>query len=163
MILVGLSAGSTSEATSLIDETVARHSSNHPPEIRAGSLTEAQAREAKVRRFLSKNLRYPVSVPNLERDASVKLVGARLSNLRDRDAAIVMYDHRGARVSLFAVPTSDFGSPEGFERLRVGPRELLVGQRRGYNVVSWREGSLMYSLVSNVDSGELVRLVSMAR
>ncbi|MBI4817001.1 MAG: zf-HC2 domain-containing protein [Deltaproteobacteria bacterium] len=163
LILAGLSAGTSSEATSLIDESVARHTSNHPPEIRANKLAESQAREAKVRRFLSENLRYTVSVPNLERDNSVKLIGARLSNLKDRDAAIVMYDRRGARVSLIAVPATDFGSPEGFERRQVGPREMLVGQRRGYNVVSWREGRLVYSLVSDVDSGELVRLASMAR
>lgn len=150
------------DETSMLEETVARHSSNLPPEVRARSLDE-DPEDPEVHRFLERNLRYPVAVPHLGRsDLPVRLIGARLSNISDRDAAYMMYDHRGAKVSLFAVPAPNrtLESAKGFERRAVGGRVLLVGQRRGYNVVSWRDRDLMYSLVSDVDPGELVQLVS---
>jgi anti-sigma factor RsiW len=153
----GATLSGSGSSTALVEETVARHSSNLPPEFRAPD-------EDEVHRFLERNLRYPVQVPHLGRnDAPVRLVGARLSNISDRDAAYVMYDQRGAKVSLFAVPAPRrLGEPEGFERRTVGQTVYLVGQRRGYNVVSWRDRDLFYSLVSDVDPGELVRLASTA-
>jgi len=139
------------------DETVARHSGNLPPEVRADA-DDVRT----VQRFLTKNLRYNVAVPRFDgRNSNVKLVGARLSNLDEREAAYVMYDHRGAKISLFAYPKpARFSKPEDFEEVRAGSRTLLVGQRRGYNVVAWEEGDLVYSLISDIDPRELVELAT---
>lgn len=159
-ILAGLSWGATSSPARIYDETVTRHSSNLPPEVRPTS-----ADESDVNKFFQQNLRYRVQVPALARsDLPVRLVGARLSNIHDRDAAYVMYEHRGAKLSLFAVPSSGPSEDlEGLERRVVGGRELYVGSSRGYNVVSWKDHDVLYSLVSDVDPGELVRLVSTMR
>jgi len=160
-VLAALSYGSsTPNQASIVEETVARHSSNLPPEIRARALDDEEVHE-----FLQRNLRYPIALPHFNRGAvPVRFVGARLSNIRDRDVAYMMYDQRGAKLSLFAYPSATgVALPEGFERRTVGDRELFVGRRRGYNVVSWKDRNLFYSLVSDVDPGELVQLASTAR
>lgn len=139
------------------EEAVSRHSGNPPPEVRA----EGDG-STRVQRFLRQNLRYPVSVPRFtDRNPNVKLIGARLSNFDDHQAAYMMYDHRGARLSVFAYPKPARPSrPNGFREVRVGSRELLVGQRRGYNVVAWERGDVVYSMVSDLDPRELVELAS---
>jgi anti-sigma factor RsiW len=149
-----LSVGSISAPdTRLVEEAVTRHSRHLPPEARGES--------DEVQRFLRTNLRYPVAVPRFDRAGRpVRLVGARLSSIDDRDAAYMMYDHRGARLSVFAYPRPSTAEPRGLERREVGGRVVYVGRRNGYNVVNWHERDLEYSLVSDADPGELVQLVS---
>lgn len=139
------------------EDAVVRHSGNLPPEVRA-DIDDTR----RVQRFLKQNLRYPVEVPRFDgRNPSVRLVGARLSNLDDREAAYVMYDRRGAKLSLFAYPKpTRFSRPSDFEEVRAGARTVLVGQRRGYNVVAWEAGDVVYSLVSDIDPRDLVELAS---
>lgn len=159
-ILAGLSWGATSSPARLYDDTISRHSSNLPPEIRALSNDEDE-----VHHFLQRNLRYQVQVPRAgSSELPVRLVGARLSNIRDRDAAYVMYDHRGAKLSLFAYPSQEsLADISGLERRVVSGRELYVGSSRGYHVVSWKDRDLLYSLVSDVDPSELVQLAASMR
>ncbi len=139
------------------EETVAKHSRLLPPEVRAKGGHE------EVRNFLKKNLQYPIRVPtfapNKARD--IRLVGARLSHIRNSDAAYMMYDQRGARISLFAYPKPPaFSKPRDFREEQVRGRPVMVGRHRGYSVVSWEQGELMYSLVSDVDRQELIQMVS---
>ena len=146
----------TASDTAFVEETVARHSRNLPPELRAGV-----ADTDRIDRFLQRNLRYSVMVPRLSAtNMPTRLVGARLSNIGKQDVAYMMYDHRGARVSLFAYPPAGAPVPDGFRQQKIGDRVVLVGQRRGYTVVSWRARDLEYSMVSNVDPGEMVHLAS---
>lgn len=136
------------------EDAAQRHSRNLPPEVRA------ESDSAPVKKFLKRNLSYAVDVPQFQ-DPHVRLVGARLSNIQDRDAAYVMYDARGARISLFAYPKPALSArPVNFEERVVRGRPVLVGQHRGYNVVAWEDRELVYSLVSDVDASELIRLVS---
>lgn len=143
-----------SEATLDPEDPVRRHTKNLPPEVRA------RGSEREVHRFFEKNLAYRVAVPRPQTPRSnVRLVGARLSNIDNQDAAYVMYDHRGARISLFAYPKPRrFAMPSGFEERVVHGQPLLVGQHRGYNVVTWSQGQTVYSLVSDVDPSELIDL-----
>jgi anti-sigma factor RsiW len=145
----------TSGPSLIPEEAVARHSVNLPPEVRADDAK-------RVQRFLQKNLRYPVAVPHFEtQNPNVRLVGARLSSLDDREAAYMMYDHRGAKLSVFAYPKpARFSRPNGFEEIHAGSHVLLVGKRRGYNVVAWEAGEVVYSMVSDLDPRELVELAS---
>jgi anti-sigma factor RsiW len=139
------------------EEPVAHHSRNLPPEVRAHD-------GEKLQQLFKRNLRYPVQVPQLEQrsnGAQVQLVGGRLSNIKNRDAAYIMYDDRGARISLFAYPIEGRVSvPRDFQERRVGKRSMMVGKHRGYNVVAWESGDVLYSLVSDVDPAELVQLAS---
>jgi anti-sigma factor RsiW len=151
-----LSWSSASGPSLVSEETVARHSGNLPPEVRA-DFEDARG----VQTFLTSNLRYPVSVPKFDRNPNVKLVGARLSSLDDQEAAYVMYDRRGAKLSLFAYPRPErFTRPADFREVKAGEKTLLVGKRRGYNVVAWQQGDLVYSLVSDIDPAEMVELAA---
>jgi anti-sigma factor RsiW len=145
----------TSGPSLVPEEAISRHSINLPPELRADDAI-------RVQHFLQKNLRYRVAVPSFQRqNPNVKLVGARLSSFDDREAAYMMYDHRGAKLSIFAYPKPQrFSKPNGFEEVRAGSHTLLVGNRRGYNVVAWDAGDVVYSMVSDLDSRELVDLAS---
>ena len=155
-ILGAFTWGATSSTEEVVlEETIARHGRNLPPEVRLLSDT------AEVDRFLRRNLHYRVPLPKFHQPSPVRLVGARLSSVRDRDVAYLMYKHRGARVSVFAYPVSaQFASPAGFRSHQAGARTFYVGKRRGYNVVSWRERDIFYSMVSDVDPSQLVRFVS---
>lgn len=156
-MIVVLSWGSATGPDLIPDESISRHGVNLPPEVRA-ELGDGRP----VHRFLAANLGYPVQVPRFDgRNPGVKLVGARLSSFDEREAAYVMYDHRGAKLSLFAYPKPDrVAPPQGFEEVRAGERTLLVGKRRGYNLVAWEEGALVYLLVSDVDPRELIDLAA---
>ncbi len=150
-----LSISVKSEATLDPEEAVARHCSNPPPEVRA----RGSSRE--VKRFFQKNLRYPVTIPRLsERHPNVRLVGARLAHLHKKEAAHLMYDHRGGRISVFASRRNRWAPPASFVRRTVGGRSVYVGRHRGYTVVAVPRGTVLYSLVSDVDDEQLVRLAS---
>lgn len=138
------------------EEPVARHTHNLPPEVRArGDVME-------VSRFLSAHLEYPVELPRFnEQSSNVRLVGARLASIANRDAAYVMYDQRGARISLFAYPKPRrFEPPPGFTEREAHGRTLQIGTHRGYNVVTWLSGNTVYALVSEVDHDRLVELAA---
>jgi anti-sigma factor RsiW len=156
--MVVLSWSMTSGSTLDLEEPVAHHSRNLPPEVRARD-------GEKLQQLFKRNLRYPVRVPRLQKNdrgaATVQLVGGRLSNIKNHEAAYIMYDDRGARISLFAYPIDGrVNLPRDFQERRVGGRSMMVGKHRGYNVVAWESGDVLYSLVSDVDPTELVQLAS---
>ena len=141
------------------EEAVRRHVKSPPPEVRAlGSMTP-------IREFLSENLDRRIQVPQFaESRGQVRLVGARLDSLSDRDAAFLMYDQRGARISLFAIPCGRrLLNMANFRARSVAGRRVLVGRHRGYSMVTWDQSGVLYSMVSDVDQEELVRLVSMVK
>lgn len=133
-----------------VDDLVGRHTRNRPPEFKArGSLAD-------VHRFLQPNLGYAVHVPPTS-ERNLVLVGARLASIRNHDAAHVMYDHRGARVSLFAYPEPHrVRLPETFRVRHLCDREVFIGDHRGYTVVSFADAGVMYALVSSLDPEQLV-------
>ena len=84
-----------------------------------------------------------------------------MANMDDRDAAHVMYDHRGARISVFASPRKRaLAKPASFHRKVVDGRPFYVGRHRGYTVVATQRDDVLYRFVSDVDGPQLVRLAS---
>lgn len=153
--LVGVLSFTPAQDASLDpEEAVLRHSRNMPPEVRA------RGSESEVQRFFQRNLRYEVEIPRLPlRSPHLRLVGGRLSNLANHEAAHLMYDHRGARISVFARPLSKgWSRPAHFNERNVDGLPLLVGRHRGYNVVALRRKNVLYSLVSDVDDVQLIEL-----
>jgi anti-sigma factor RsiW len=138
------------------EEPVAKHSQNRPPEIRA------RGNPAEATQFFEKHLGVPVPVPRLERaHPHVRLVGVRLDSISNQDAAYFMYDHRGARISVFAVPGDRrWSPPPSFRPRTVGDHMVSTGQHRGYNVLAFDRGPLQYFMVSDVDSDQLVELAT---
>ncbi len=140
-----------------LERAVARHAARLPPEVRP------RGDPAEVERFLRENLDRAVSLPWPGMTAPLRLVGARLDHVGDRPAGLLMYDHRGARVSVLVRPA--FGRSEG-----AAPRALLVrrdmdgrsawfGEHRGYRVAAWQDDGLDYAAVADLDPIELEALV----
>lgn len=155
--VVVVAGWSTSAETLDTEDLVERHSRNRPPELRPrGSLDETHA-------FLRTHLGFAVQVPQV-REPNVRLVGVRLARLRNHEAAHLMFDHRGARISMlaFAKP-SRFRPPDDFSVRTVAGREVSLGQHRGYNLVAFEEGEVMYTLVSMLEPERLLSLVASVR
>lgn len=136
------------------DEAVVHHTRNVLPQVRArGSVHE-------VERFIERRLGRPLAVP-APADRNLRLVGARVSNLGKAPAAHIMYDHRGARVSVFAnEKRGAMAVPASFERRLVRGQPMLVGRHRGYSLVATERGDVVYRFVSDLDGAELVRFAS---
>src|SRR5690606_27891138 len=96
-----------------------------------------------VERFFRDKVRFPVRPADFRR-RDARLIGGRLSNVRDRRAAALYYDVGGRRVTVVV-----FDGPEPFEngafRARMLGRELYYQQVNGYTVPVRRQDGLTYA------------------
>jgi anti-sigma factor RsiW len=100
---------------------------------------------------------FAVRAPVFNSPLAPRLMGARLANVRDRQAAYFVYggDDPGRRVTLLLFPGSDLDLPGGS-----GEAEVMVANEKGYNVAMWRKQGIVYSLVSDLDERDILQLVS---
>ena len=99
-----------------------------------------------IERWFGGKLDYRVSVP---RFPNAKMAGARLLQVRDKPAAYIRYD-APKQMGLFI-----YGDDNDVD---VGATPA-VGTSHGYNVVSWREGDVVYQLVTDLDERDIRELV----
>lgn len=116
-----------------------RHARQFPLEIE-------QSPEA-IERWFGGKVDYRVSVP---RFPNARAAGARLLQVRDKPAAYIRYDAPKQQMGLFV-----YGDDHDVD---VGS-EPAVGSSHGYNVVSWREGDVVYQLVTDLDERDIRDLV----
>ena len=94
------------------------------------------------------------------------MVGARLSNVRERRAAALYYRVRGHR---FTVVVPDAPVPEVENDVvptglrPVGGGQLYYRDVSGYRVPVRRHGGLTYAFTGDLDREELMRLAAEAR
>jgi anti-sigma factor RsiW len=89
-------------------------------------------------------LNFNVSLPELTRE-DLTLLGGRVSNLRDLEAAALHYQVEGKDVSLFIVPFEKYKTLG----LSESPKFKIV-TRQGYDVIVWASHGAAYSLVSEI-------------
>lgn len=118
-----------------------RHARQFPLEI------EPPHAEA-IEQWFGGKLDHRVALPRLP---NARASGARLLQVRDKPAAYVRYDTERRRLGLFVF--------EDGHDVDVGP-EPAVASSHGYNVVSWREGDVVYQLVSDLDEGDIRELLA---
>ena len=92
-------------------------------------------------------------------NGQVQLVGGRISPVGDRQAAHLLYEHRGRRVTVVVFDGSGMVL-SGAHAERVGPRTVYYGESRGYPVAVWQQGGLAYAASSDLPQSDFVRLVS---
>jgi len=131
------------------DDAVLRHARHFPLEIRQPS---PQALET----WFQGKLDHRVSVPQLP---NATATGARILNVRERQAAYIRYDvprrngNQGGQVGLFVIGDK----PHDVD---VGPLpDAEVANSNGYNVVSWRDGDIVYQLVGDLDEADIRSLL----
>lgn len=118
-----------------------RHARQFPLEI--------QRSPEEMERWFGGKLDYRVSVPHFP---NARAAGARILQVRDKPAAYIRYDAERP-MGLFV-----YGDDHDVD---VGT-EPAVGSSHGYNVVSWREGDVVYQLVTDLDESDIRELVPSA-
>jgi len=102
---------------------------------------------------------FRVRAPTFHSPQAARLVGARLANVRDRQAAYLVYggEDPERRTTLLVFP-GEIDLPDG-RRTRVGNRDVVMANERGYNVALWQQRGIVYSLVSDLDERDVLQLV----
>lgn len=137
--------------TSMMDESVQRHTDDVGVDF-------ASPDAERLERLLSARLGYALRVPTF-RSAHVSLRGARLVRMNNRPAAYLVYGTQRSKISVIAVPDPHRRYDLGDERLpRPEGRPLHIHRESGLNVVVWRQGSTVYSMVSDLGPQEMLRL-----
>lgn len=146
----------------LVDDGVALHARTLPLDYSASDA-------GLVQRYLEGKLAFGVRLPRFGPGAAAQpaLQGVRLSTLHARPAAMVAYtvpESAGRRVSLLIVddPSSESSGVLPGAHRAVGGRDVFLSQARGYNVAAWRSGEIVYSLISDLDESDVLRLVAQA-
>jgi anti-sigma factor (TIGR02949 family) len=149
----------TARPDPLVADAVRKHARDLPLE-----LSSSDADPAAVARWFSGRLEFAATPPAHLGGPGAHLAGARLSHLLDRPAAYVRYDLPRGRVGLFILDDPDRRfrhPPSGVLSREPAAVEML---RSGtFHVALWREGEVVYSLVSDLDEAEVRRLAESAR
>jgi anti-sigma factor (TIGR02949 family) len=156
LLVVGVAiserGGVSSAVATLADQSIDWHRRDVPMDVTGSSPT--------IRRFFLDKVPFAVRPP-VFKQARTHLVGGRLSTLRSHQAAYLVYQVGGRRVSVFIFDASTM-APEGRSR-RVGARDVRWSQRRGYNVAMYRSGGTGYVVASDLARGKLVQFISSSR
>ncbi len=141
----------------LIEEAVRKHARDLPLEI-----TASVAAPDSIPSLLSRALDFNSSPPPFHAEG-LRLVGGRASHIRDLPAAYMRYELPRGRVGLFIIddPQRRFG--DSGRLVQLGSDTIRMVNSRGYNVAVWRRNEIVYSVVSDLDEADLVRLVETAQ
>jgi mycothiol system anti-sigma-R factor len=135
-------------------DVISKHQRNLPIEISGD--------REQVRRWYADKVDFPVRPPRFEQAAKqVELRGARLANVRDRQAAYLVYSVNGNKVSVFIFDPGELRL-EAPRKQRIGDREVYFDESRGYNVALYRDRGVGYAIASDLDQDQMVKLVSSA-
>lgn len=130
-----------------IEDVTARYARQFPLEIQ-----QRNPRELEL--WFQNKLQHRVVVP---RFPNAEAAGARLLNVRSNQAALIRYDTQRPGeaaprpLGLFVYQTDDDD---------VGPLPAAeFGSANGFNVVGWRDGDVVYRLVSDLDEQDVRSLL----
>jgi hypothetical protein len=154
--LVDAAAPPEAAREAIVAESVNLHRRNLPVEITGPS-------DARVRYWFHGKVDFPVNLPRFDRvrQENVNLLGARLSNLREKQAAYVVYEARGQKLSVMV-----FDDQHRVRRVAAAPRaradEREIYNAGGYNVAIVEDDGVTYSITSELPREDMVKLVNAA-
>lgn len=144
-------------AVPFFEEVVRRHASEHPAEVRGN--------EREVTRWFRGRLGFQAR-PVVFQRPDAELVGARISNVREQDAAAFYYDVDGHRVTVIVFePPRDSVDPQirwGAQRTRVDDHDIYYRQVHGYTVPVVERDGLAYAFTGDLDSQSMIQLAAHA-
>lgn len=129
-------------------DVVAKHKRNLPLEVSGPA--------DKLKSWYSDKLEFPVRPPRLE---GASLRGGRLANVGQQQAAYLLYDASGNKVSVFIFDAGDMQF-ETSRRMMVNDREVFVDEDRGYNVAMFRQKGVGYAIASDIPEAQMLQFVS---
>ena len=102
-----------------------------------------------------------VSVPDYS-PAGIRLVGARIADVRGRRAAYIVYEKGRTLLSVFVAPASGEGDLVG-ARVTYRGQVYVTRVQKGYRTVAWTEGGVVFGLVSMLDDEALLECADRLR
>jgi len=143
----------TSAFSPVIDEAVQQHSRQPRVELAAND-------PAAVENWFRRKVDFHVALPSFG-SGKLSLVGARLSRLAKRQAALVRYASGPERYSLFVFADGGQQLP-GSVCQRIHSLRVCLTEQRGYTVLMWRSRGLVYSFVGDATPGRMMKLLASA-
>jgi anti-sigma factor (TIGR02949 family) len=140
----------------LAEEAVSKHHRSLPLEVVAANVGEGM-----IPAWFTDKLDFHPAPPHFQAEG-VRVLGARLSHLREWPAAYIRYELPRGQAGLFIVDDPERRFDAAGREVRVGPRVVRIVTARGYNVAVWRDDEIVYSLVSDLDEAALHELVRTA-
>lgn len=143
--------GPPGNVSPLVAEIVAKHQiySRDVATLQIGSSDPIE-----VSSWLRERLDFPVKLPPLARPGE-RLLGARLSSIADGQAAYLLYERGGRRISLYvfkALPTLlSSGLPKS-----VAGVQFFIATLEGKPVVWWEDQERYYAVVSDSGTNDLI-------
>jgi mycothiol system anti-sigma-R factor len=129
-------------------DVIAKHQKQLPIEVTGGA--------DQLKKWYADKVDFPVRPLELPHAA---LRGGRLTNIGAKQAAYLVYDFNGDKVSVFVFDPSDLRL-EAQRKAVIKNREVYLDQERGYNVALFRDHGVGYAIASDLDSDEMLKLVS---
>ncbi len=138
------------ERQRFVEDAVRRHVKRLPFEI-------ANVTPEHVEAWFNGKLDHQVSLPRL---ANAQLSGARLSNVKDRPAAYISYETRPEREGQEARRIGVFVFDDSGRDLNAQALPAVqVDSSQGYNVAVWRDGEIVYELVTDLNEADIRKML----
>lgn len=142
-----------------LQDVVRVHAASLPSDV-AFDGTDPETGAEQVNEWFRGRVEFPVRAAEFE-SRDMRLVGARLSNVRERRAAALYYELGGQRVTV-VVTDAEVAEDDG-EAIQVGSQQIRYGEALGRQVPVRREAGLNYAFTGDVDQETLLRLAASAR
>lgn len=139
-----LVAGYASFASPVVGESVAWHRRSVPVEVVGPDATT-------VRRWFSDKVSFAVNIPEFDRPA--RLLGGRLSHVRQYEAAYLLYEVNGSKLSVMLFDAGELSNEADFKT------KTFVDNSNGYNVAIREKSGVTYTFTSDMNAEELAELV----
>lgn len=127
-----------------VDDVAVRHARGFPLEIERASPQQLQA-------WFGGKLDHRVTVPSFPDTVAA---GARLSNVREKQAAYIRYDATRPDGSVPRMGLFVYADPPGDVDAPALP-DVALTSSHGYRVVSARDGDLVYTLVTDTTDADI--------
>lgn len=140
----------TSGFSPLVEAAVERHSSDPTVEVNSSDTDVVES-------WFKSKVHFHVALPHSP-PRQLALIGGRLSQLVDRQAALVRYRNGLHDYSLF-VFTDPGGDIDGINCHKIRAGNLCLSEKSGYTVAVWRSHGLAYSMVGESPPNEMLAVV----
>ncbi len=146
-----LSRRTDANVSPLVAEIVGKHQFYSR---REGALQVRSSDPGKVGTWLREQLNFPLQLPQLARPGET-LLGARISSVEDAQAAYLLYEMDGHRISLYVFKPLPGGISSGSSKSVAGT-QFFTSAFGGVPVVWWEEQELYYVAVSESGIDDLI-------
>ena len=145
------------DSTSIVDNAV----KNHVVAVNDNLVfNEKTSVVSNVNKYFGNNINNTLrnSSPLLNAE-QIRIVGGVPVKLCGTSSPCVVFDKGGNKLSLQIIRNSSFPI-RNLERVKLGPKEFYIGNRRGFNSVVWEEDGSTYCLTSDINKNEILRFAA---